>query len=118
MSHAALTADNDKGLGGTTSAGVAGLDPAVATNQAAISLQEVSFAAYAWPVELKSTGGRAFFINEAGEVYATKMDAKTYDIANGPAVNAVFTDAANVFKAHLSAGATKGVDGNQWNPAQ
>ena len=116
--QAALTCDNDKGLGGTASAGVAGLDPAVATNQAAISLQECSFAVYAWPVSYKSTGGRVFFINESGEVYAGKMTAKTYDIANGPAANAAFTDAANVFKAHLSAGTTTGVDGNQWNPAQ
>jgi len=116
--HAATAAGDDLALGGTNTAGGTPLDPTVATAAAAISMQESSFAVYAWPVEYKSTGGRAFFVNENGEVYATKMDAKTYDIANGPAVTAVYTDANNMFKAALSAGNVKGVDGNQWNPAQ
>ena len=116
--QAALTAGNDRSLGGTASAGIAGLNPATDTAMAAISLQEVCFAVYAWPAELKSTGGRAFFINESGEVYATSMQAKTYDVSAGPAVNAAFTNADNVFKARISAGRTVGVDGNVWNPAQ
>ena len=116
--QAASSAGNDKDLGGTASAGAAGLDPTVANQMAAISLQEICFAAYAWPAELRSTGGRAFFINEMGEVYATSMQAKTYDVSAGPAVNAAFTNADNVFKARISAGRTVGVDGNVWNPAQ
>jgi prepilin-type N-terminal cleavage/methylation domain-containing protein len=118
MSHASIAAGNDKNLGGTNAAGGTPLDPTVAAQAGAISMQESSFAVYAWPAEYKSTGGRAFFVNENGEVYATKMDTTTYDIANGPAVNAVYTDANNVFKAALSAGNIKGTDSNQWNPAQ
>ena len=116
--HLALTSGTDRTLGGTAIAGGAGLDPAVPAQMAAIPMQETSFAAYAWPEKLHSTGTRAFFINEAGEVYATKMEAKTYDGASGPAVSAAFTDANNVFKSPISAGKTLGADGNQWQPAQ
>jgi len=117
----ATTADDDQGLGGTVGgAGGAELDPS--THASAINLQESSFACYAWPVEFRSTGQRAFVVNEVGEVYATKMNAKTYTSTNG-AINTYIAGYHNdgstdsKFNNPLASGANTGFDGNTWNPA-
>ncbi len=103
---------NDQTLGGDTTAGGAAADAA------AMAMQETSFALYAWPAELRSSGARCFFINEVGEVYASKMDAATYDgTAATPAANAAYITGGDVFKSRISSGATTGNDGNQWFPA-
>ena len=103
---------DDKTLGGNTTTG----GPKAAAE--ALPIQESSFAVYAWPAEVRSTGARAFFVNEVGEVYATKMEAKTYDgAASCPAANAAYIKGGEVFKSRISSGATKGGDGNQWLPA-
>lgn len=109
---------DDKTLGGTDSQGGAGLG----NNPGAMGAQEASFAVYAWPTEINSTGARAFFINEVGEAFATKMETKTYDgagtmgSANVPAANAAYINATQLFKSRVSYGSTPGVDGNQWYP--
>ena len=102
---------DDFALGGDTTTGGGAADPE------AMGLQESSFAVYAWPTELRSTGARAFFINEVGEVYGTKMTAVTYDgAAAKPNANAAYITGQPVFKSRISSGATVGNDGNQWFP--
>jgi hypothetical protein len=104
---------DDRTLGGDASKG----GPAAAAE--AIRLQESCFALYAWPVELHSTGSRAFFVNQVGQVYATKMEAKTYDGENAmPAANAAYIRGCDVFRSPVSWGTTPGNDGNQWFPVQ
>jgi len=108
------SAGDDQTLGGTATTGGAAAD------LAAVPIQESSFALYAWPAELRNTGARAFFINEVGQVYTTKMLAVTYDgsgTASRPAANAAYVASGKVFKAKISSGATVGNDGNQWYPA-
>jgi prepilin-type N-terminal cleavage/methylation domain-containing protein len=105
-----LATGNDQDLGGTPAAGGAAADVA------AMPLQESTFALYAWPAEIRSSGSRAFFINEVGEVYVTRMDVATYDsTAAEPAANAAYM--GNIFTTKISSNGTAGNDGNQWNPS-
>ena len=100
---------DDQTLGGDSLKGGPAADPA------AITIQEATFAIYAWPTEIHSAGARTFFVNEVGEVYSTKMQARTYDgTAAIPAANAAYS--GEVFKSHVSSGSTPGNDGNQWYP--
>lgn len=104
---------DDRTLGGDASKGG---PPAAAE---AIRLQESCFALYAWPAELHSTGSRTFFVNQTGQVYATKMEAKTYDGEDAmPAANAAYIHGCDVFRSPISWGTTPGNDGNQWFPVQ
>jgi hypothetical protein len=96
----------DKDLGGTAAMG----GPGVSSD--ATAMQEKYFAVYAWPDALKKTGKMAYFVNEAGKVYSTKMEAKTYDGAAAPAVNAAYI--GPVFKGRIASGQTPGSDGNKW----
>ena len=116
LSNSAAAGDglvgDDKALGGTPTAGGA----SQGAKSPAMALQESTFALYAWPAEMRSSGSRAFFINEVGEVYATKMLVKTYDSTTAmPAGNAAYTGA--VFTSKISSNGTAAQDGNQWNAA-
>jgi len=105
-------AGDDQDLGGDTTTGGAVAD------LAAMPMQESSFALYAWPAELRSTGSRCFFINEIGEVYASKMTVASYDSqAARPGANSAYIAGGSVFKSRISSGATVGNDGNQWFPS-
>ncbi|MEW6355343.1 MAG: prepilin-type N-terminal cleavage/methylation domain-containing protein [Planctomycetota bacterium] len=100
--------------------------PLAIANRAIINRQESSFAVYAWPVELNSTGQRVFFINEVGETYGSKMNNTTY---NGTAAQQASYGAAyqadgdgdGWFNSKISgkdaAGNPDSNDGNLWNPA-
>jgi hypothetical protein len=103
--HPAATG-SDKELGGTSAKG----GPAVASD--AVSLQESSFALYAWPEQLGKTGSRAFFINEAGKVYATYMKVRKYEGTNAPDAEVIYVGAP--FTSPLASQATPGNDGNDW----
>jgi len=116
------TGADDDTMGGTVGgAGGATLDPSDAAEATAINLQESSFACYAWPVEFRSTGQRAFVVNEIGEVYGTKMDAKTYSSTTAAidTYNAGYDSNADDthFNDPLASGTELGMDGNTWNPA-
>jgi len=43
-----------------------------------IQRQESTYCCYAWPLEHRSTGQRAFFVNHVGEIYASKMSQLSY----------------------------------------
>jgi len=103
---------DDRSLGGDTTTG----GPAASAQ--AIPPQESGFALYAWPTEFGSTGTRAFFINEIGEVYTTKMEhAKYYGTAAMPAADAAYVKGGRAFASRISSGRTVGNDGNRWSPA-
>ena len=105
-------AGDDKTMGGNAKTG----GPAAAAE--AIPIQESAFALYAWPAEVRGAEARAWFINEVGEVYTTKMEVKVYSGATScPAANAAYVKGGEVFKGRISADMTPGNDGNQWNPA-
>ena len=100
----------DKDLGGNTTTG----GPGVASE--ATAQQQKHYAVYAWPEAFKKTGATAFFVNEAGKVYTTRMEAKTYDGAAAPAANAAYIKLT--FTGRISSGTTPGNDGNKWAPGQ
>ncbi len=107
LASSPTSAGDDAALGGTPQTGGKAADPA------AVALQERHFALYAWPAEPRP-GARAFFVNEVGEVYATRMEAKVYAGPDGPAADAAYT--ATVFTSPVSSGGKPGCDGNQWQP--
>ncbi len=77
---------------------------------------EAVWCCYAWPVTPGTTGNRAFFVNQRGEILQTKMDALPYDTTTnpGPAADAAFTTAGSITVAPaLNA---VGQDGNTWTP--
>lgn len=81
------TAGDDQTLGGTgDGAGQSGpmLDCTDPDQAAAINLQEQSFVCYAWPISFRSTGQRAFVVNEIGEVHASKMLTASYTGSMSP----------------------------------
>lgn len=52
---------------------------------------ELSYCCYAWPGNFGSTGNRAFFVNQAGEILFTNMANAQYSgTGNGPDVSAAF----------------------------
>lgn len=101
----------DKDLGGTPVQG------GPAADLAAISKQEQHYALYAWPMEYGRSGYRCFFVNEAAEVYFTKMAALTYDgLMAAPAANSAYLSGSRVFKGRIASGSTPGNDNNLWLP--
>jgi prepilin-type N-terminal cleavage/methylation domain-containing protein len=116
---------NDQTLGGTSTAGGAGVAADVA------SIQERAFAIYAWPMDFSISGKRAFFISEAAQVYVTNMTdaAGTPVLQYNGTISQPHDYAAyipetitgsgttkQVFGSKLSSKGTAGQDGNQWNP--
>jgi hypothetical protein len=99
---------SDKELGGSATKG------GPKASDGAIKLQESHFVVYAWPREVNETGRRAFFVNEWGQVYATKMETRKYSGANSPSAEAAFI--GPVFSGKLSSHGTPGNDTNVWNP--
>jgi prepilin-type N-terminal cleavage/methylation domain-containing protein len=90
-------AGNDLDLGGNNGTG------GPAANAAALGFQEMNFAVYAWPAELRHSGQRAFFVNEIGDIYTTRMDANTYDgVAAKPAAGAAYVTGAPALRAGVS----------------
>jgi len=102
-------AGNDADLGGTDA--VAG---AILGDVDGINLQELTWCAYAWPIDQGRTGTRTFFINEEGCLYQTQAETTTYsgtDVV--PAANGAYDGAA--FLSDIAVGdALAATDGNVW----
>jgi len=116
LSDNAGAADNDLGLGGTDVALGTIYDPTLGVaDELAIDTQEVHWCCYAWPQDVGTTGNRTFFINEEGDVYATKGSVLQYDgDVSTPAASAAF-DAADAMWGKVARGALNpGFDGNTW----
>jgi prepilin-type N-terminal cleavage/methylation domain-containing protein len=76
---------------------------------------ESMWCAYAWPIDLGTTGNRAFFVNQRGEILQSKMNAAQYTgAAAGPLYSAAFSAAGMQSPVALPPAA--GVDGNDWTP--
>ena len=102
-------AGNDADLGGTDAApGPISADPA------AINLQELTWCAYAWPIDQGRTGTRTFFINEEGVLYQSQAETTTYSGTDViPAANGAYDDLP--FQSNVAVGdATASNDGNVW----
>ncbi|BBM87872.1 hypothetical protein [Candidatus Uabimicrobium amorphum] len=76
-----------------------------------ISNQEIRFICYAWPVNYRRTGKRAFCVTESGEVFATENNAKRYTGNYEPEVNAAFSGK------NESPTYGQGSDGQYWSSA-
>ncbi len=86
-------------------------------------LCENVWCAYAWPANLGSSGNRAFFTNQQGEIIQTTMNAVTYTGPGaGPTPGAALdanNGGANVITGSLGIGQNVVAnDGNLWTPAQ
>ncbi len=68
---------------GGGAANVANFDPANC---------EVLWCAYAWPVDAEKTGNRCFFINQEGDILQHDNRAQNYEMLNGPAFDAAFSN--------------------------
>jgi len=102
-------AGNDADLGGDED--TAGT---VETDGATINLQELTWCAYAWPIDAGRTGTRTFFVNEEGVLYMTQAEATAYSGSSDvPAVNAAYEGTA--FQSDVADGASATAnDGNVW----
>lgn len=75
---------------------------------------ESMWSCYAWPIDLGTTGNRAFFVNQRGEILQTKMDAAQYNgAAAAPAESAAYTGADMTTPVAIG---IAGNDGNLWTP--
>ena len=100
----------DAALAGVPEAGGGGPQPAVDPDAC-----ENHWLAYGWPIEEGQSGDRAFFVNQRGEVFQTRMGTTPYGLANIPAANAALTGPTMNFAIASSA---NGSDGNLWTPLQ
>ncbi|MHC5019334.1 MAG: hypothetical protein ACYTGX_04325 [Planctomycetota bacterium] len=100
-----------------------GSAPAV---KADADLQETRWAAYAWPVEHGTTGARAFFVNQAGELLScANRDGGYSGPATAPKPDAVFTpESPEAASLHGTLGIhepdgppVRSRDGRDWYPA-
>lgn len=74
---------------------------------------EVVWCVYAWPVLRGTTGERAFFVNQNGDVLQS-TDAE-YSGKDGPAANAAFKSGTSGITGDIAING-KGVDENSWRP--
>ena len=102
-------AGNDADLGGDADTAGAVLD-----DSDAINLQELTWCAYAWPIDQGRTGTRTFFINEEGVLYQTQAETTTYTgTTTVPDANAAYS--GTVFQSAVAVGdADAANDGNVW----
>jgi hypothetical protein len=76
------------------------------------NLSEVTWCAYAWPVNYSQSGNRTFFVNQNGDVTATETPAYS-GAGRGPTPGAAFApESAGKITGRTAVGA--GVDGNVW----
>lgn len=78
---------------------------------------ELAWCAYAWPANVGTTGRRAFFVNQVGEILGTSNTVQNYSgTAAAPAHDAAFAVAGSIMGTYdLSAAAT---DGGLWISVQ
>jgi prepilin-type N-terminal cleavage/methylation domain-containing protein len=75
---------------------------------------EAMWCCYAWPIDLGTTGNRAFFVNQRGEILQSKMDLVQYNgAAAAPPYSAAYTGADMSTAIAIS---TQGNDTNTWAP--
>jgi prepilin-type N-terminal cleavage/methylation domain-containing protein len=76
---------------------------------------ESMWCAYAWPIDLGTTGNRAFFVNQRGEILQTRMTAATYNTAATPPPWSAAYSAADMLSP-IALPPVLGTDGNTWAP--
>ena len=100
----------------TTATGVAENATGGATGSAIAAGQaEVLWCCYAWPSSFGNSGKRTFFINQSGDVLASKNTTTTYGAPNGGGVLSPTFDAAfdpNSTQTGMAAGVASNVAGN------
>ena len=82
---------------------------------------EVLWCCYAWPVNFTQTGNRAFFVNQAGDIYQynTKGAANYSGTGSAPAGDEIFQTATDMGSPVCNvAGGALGTDGENWVPVQ
>jgi RNA polymerase sigma-70 factor (ECF subfamily) len=79
------------------------------------ALAEVVWCCYAWPMEHGVSGTRAFFVNQAGDVFACENQTAVYaGVHNGPRPDAIFPpDSGGRLTARLASPAV-GADRERW----
>jgi hypothetical protein len=83
-----------------------GIDPARA---------EVLWCAYAWPSAFGNSGKRTFFINQSGDVLASKNNTTQYNgTTTPPGFDAAFVGSGTIDMAANVAANTVGGDGEVW----
>ena len=81
------------------------------------NLGEVLWAAYAWPINRQTSGNRAFFTNQSGDILQCQNDTVAYTgTTTTPAADAAFTVAGLI--SGPSAVNTVGQDGERWTTVQ
>jgi prepilin-type N-terminal cleavage/methylation domain-containing protein len=80
---------------------------------------EVMWCAYAWPLNVQTSGNRAFFINQEGDLLQNlNRGAAAYTgVAGGPAFDACFSVAGDM-GSPLGINGIAAVDGNTWTTVQ
>ena len=81
------------------------------TGKAHIDVAETTWCAYAWPEKRGSTGNRAFFINQSGDVMQSSNDVAQYSGDKAPAGIAAFRGGG--ITSQVAVG-TAGRDGEVW----
>jgi type IV pilus assembly protein PilA len=76
---------------------------------------EAMWCAYAWPVDAGSTGNRAFFVNQRGEILQTRMDATVYSGAGAPPAYSAAYSAVGM-ASPIAIPPAAAVDANTWTP--
>ena len=77
---------------------------------------ESMWCCYAWPIDVGTTGNRAFFVNQRGEILQTKMDNAIYNGAGAaPPYDAAYSGAADM-SLPVALPPVNGSDGNAWTP--
>ena len=78
---------------------------------------EIFWSCYGFPVDDGTTGNRAFFVNQRGEIIQTKMTAATYNQTAGPEWNAALSGGSTMGDP-LGLNNNAAVDGNTWTAVQ
>ena len=78
---------------------------------------EIFWSCYGFPVDDGTTGNRAFFVNQRGEIIQSKMTAATYNQTAGPEWNAALSGGSTMGDP-LGLNNNAAVDGNTWTAVQ
>ena len=115
------------GAAGTPEVGAGAGNPSAPDANWDADACETFWCAYAWPVDAGTTGNRAFFVNQRGEIYQTRMDAAPYSGTGAAGAgtpdwdSALNTAATNDMSAPIGivvAGASTATDTNTWTAVQ
>ncbi|HMS15482.1 MAG TPA: DUF2950 family protein [Planctomycetota bacterium] len=79
---------------------------------------EFLWSCYGYPKEVGTTGNRAFFVNQRGEIVQTRMDAVQYSQAADPTGLEALDAAGADMSAPLGINGVVATDGNTWTAIQ